>query len=168
MTATKGTKPDTRQRIDYSEAEQLLRQGKTQVEVAEHFGVSKSAVAVAVHRGRIKYDPVNRAERRAVPWVVRDEHQNKYLIRMLRAKRRADEGLGNAQPMDRMLKSFLASMEREDAVIHYNPELEEAFIRVRRRPGIDDHPLIRRDDLDDDGNPVSPTVSGFAADWTWD
>lgn len=155
MTATKiTTKGRGRQRVDYSEAEQLLRQGKTQAEVAEQFGVSQSAIAVGISRGRIKYEYVEQPKGRAMPWTVKEEHQQRYLARMLRAYHRREQGLTNAPPLERMLVTFLRSMAEADAVVHYDPELEEGFIRVKRRPGVDDHPLIRRDDLDDDGKPI--------------
>lgn len=154
MTSTKTTPKKGRQRIDYSEAEQLLRQGKTQEDVAETFGVSQSAVAVAISRGRIKFDYPTQAKGKAMPWTIREEHQQRYLARMLRAYHRREQGLTNAPPLERMLVTFLRSMEESDAVIHYDPELEEGFVRVKRRPGVDDHPLIRRDDLDDDGKPI--------------
>lgn len=150
-TTTKG-----KQRIDYSEAEQMLRAGKTQQEVAEHFGATQSAIGQAVRRGRIKLENPKHASGRAMPWRVSEEHHQKYLARMLRSYHRQEQGLPNAAPLQRMLDSFLKSMEEADAVVHYDPDLEEGFIRVKRRPGVDDHPLIRRDDLDDDGKPLRP------------
>lgn len=154
------TKAKGRQRIDYSEAEQLLRQGRTQEEVASRFGVTQSAVATAISRGRIKFVYEKSPHGRAMPWRVNAEHQQMYLARMLRAYHRRQQGLTNAPPLERMLDSFLRSMERDDAVVHYDPELDEGFIRVKRRPGVDDHPIIRRDDLDDAGNPVdNPTLA---------
>ena len=80
------------------------------------------------------------------------------VARMLRAAHRREQGLPNAPVLERMLVTFLRSMAESDAVVHYDPELEDGFVRVKRRPGVDDHPLIRRDDLDDDGRPVRRTA----------
>lgn len=154
MTATINKKPGGAQRIDYSEAERLLRQGITQREVGERFGVTQAAIADAIRRGRIKFEYVNQPKDRAMPWRVKPEHQQKYLARMLRAAHRQEQGLTNAPPIARMLKSFLESAERDDFVVTYEPDTEDGFFRVTRRPGVDDLPLVRRDDLKDDGTPV--------------
>lgn len=150
------TKTMTRgaQRIDYKVAEQMLRAGKTQLEVAERFGVTQGAVSRAIDRGAIKHEYDSYARGRAMPWRVSEEHQNKYLARMLRAYHRHEQGLTNAPPLARMLESFLRSAAEQDFVITYRADTEDGFFRVPRRPGIDDHPLIRRDDLDDKGRPV--------------
>ena len=132
----------------------MLRSGMTQLEVGNHFGVTQSAIADAIRRDRIKFDYANLTKERAMPWRVRPEHQNKYLARMLRAAHRRDQGLTNAPPIERMLDSFLRSVERDDFVITYDPDTEDGFFRVARRHGVDDQPLIRRDDLKDDGTPI--------------
>lgn len=132
----------------------MLRSGMTQQEVGDHFGVTQAAVADAIRRDRIKFTYENQPKDRAMPWRVRPEHQNKYLARMLRAAHRRDQGLTNAPPIERMLESFLTSAERDDFVITYDPDTEDGFFRVQRRPGVDDLPLIRRDDLKDDGTPA--------------
>lgn len=132
----------------------MLRSGATQGEVAEHFDVTQSAVAVAISRGNIAHEYREMSKTRAMPWRLLPEHQQKYLARMLRAAHRREQGLTNAPPLERMLVTFLRSMEEADAVITYRPELEDGFVRVKRRPGVDTHPLIRADDLDDNGKPV--------------
>ena len=143
------------QRIDYSEAEQLLRTGKTQVQVAEKFGVTQAAVAGAIRRGRIKvqYDRVD-SDKSGIPWSpIRPEHRQKYLARMLRAAARRDDGRGNAPVIDAQLDLFVKRMRELDAVVHYDPDTEEGFFRVPRREGIDKG-WVRDPHLDDDGNPV--------------
>lgn len=143
-----------KQRIDYATAERMLRDGATQGEVAEHFDVTQSAVAVAIRRGNINYENTANAKGRAMPWTLREEHQQKYLARMLRAHHRREQGLTNAPVLERMLESFLRTMSEADSVITYRQETEDGFLRIKRRPGVDDHPVIRRDDLDDNGQSV--------------
>jgi hypothetical protein len=141
-----------KQKIDYSEAEQMLRAGATQAAVAEHFAVSQAAVSNAISRGRIKAD-TDRTDDRAVPWSpIRREHREKYLVRMLRAAHRRDRGLVNAPVMEAQLNTFIASMERDGWVVDYDPDTEDGFIRVPRREGID-LGYVREPGLDGRGRP---------------
>jgi hypothetical protein len=142
------------QRIDYSEAEQLLRQGKTQQEVADHFGVTQGAIAGAIQRGRIKYDKPPRGSRpkeeRAVPWSpIRPEHRDKYLYRILRAAHKRELGEKNSPQWEIMLDAFLKQAEEQDFVVGYWPDTEDGFYRIARRPGIDEG-LIRNPEYGDD------------------
>src|SRR5690349_15009401 len=116
------------QKIDYSEAEQMLRAGKTQQEVAEKFGVTQAAVSANIKRGNIKVEYPNQTEGRAVPWhPIRPEHRDRYLIRMLRAKARRDQGLKSAAVLEAMLDKFLQSADEQGFVIHYDPDTEDGF-----------------------------------------
>src|SRR5690349_14587270 len=101
------------QKIDYKEAEQMLRAGKTQREVASRFGVTQGAVSNAIARGAISAD-TNRPAARAVPWhPIRPEHRDKYLVVMLRAAHRRRSGLKSAPVLEAMLDTFLARVEAE-------------------------------------------------------
>lgn len=125
------------QQIDYAEAGQMLRDGRTRKEVADRFGVTPAAIATAILRGNIEADPV-RAQTRAVPWSpIAPQHREKYLVRMLRAAHRRDAGLTNAPVMEAQLNTFMASMERDGWVVDYDPDSEDGFVRVPRREGID-------------------------------
>ncbi len=77
-----------------------------------------------------------------VPWHVREEHRWAYSVAMLRAeaRRRAGKEVPHAD-LER-LESFKKSLEEQSCVIHYDPSSKEGFIRVPRRPGIDND-LIR-------------------------
>ncbi|HLN78767.1 MAG TPA: hypothetical protein VK204_17110 [Nocardioidaceae bacterium] len=142
------------QKIDYSEATQMLRSGKTQREVADHFGVTQAAVSANIKRGNIKIEYPNQTEGRSVPWhPILPEHRDRYLIRMLRANHRREQGLANAPVLEAMLDKFLVAAEEQDFVVTYDPDTEEGFFRVPRRVGIDEG-LIRNPDLDDEGRPL--------------
>ncbi len=145
-----------RQRIDYAEAEQMLRSGATQQEVADHFGVTQPAVNRAIWRGRIKdisYDRAT-ADTTAIPWhPIRPAHRSRYLPRMLRAAARRARGEQNSPVIAAQLTNFLEQAEQLDFVVHYDPDTPEGFYRVPRRPGIDTG-LVRDPYVDDDGNPI--------------
>jgi hypothetical protein len=132
----------------------MLRNGMTQQQVADIFGVTQAAVSANVVRGNIKIDYRDRPEGPAMPWhPIRPEHRNRYLARMLRANHRRQQGLKSAPVLEAMLDKFLAAAKEQDFVVTYEPDTEEGFFRVARREGIDEG-LIRNPDLDDSGKPV--------------
>ena len=139
----------------------MLRAGKTQAEVAEKFGVTQGAVSNAITRGNIKAD-TGRTDRRAVPWhPIRKEHRDKYLVRMLRAWARREQGLKSAPVLEAMLDTFLRSMTEGGWVIDYQPDEypDEGFIRVDRREGVD-LGMVREPDLDNRGRKRRTPRSG--------
>ena len=124
------------QRIDYSEAEQLLRSGATQQEVALQFGVTPAAVSAAISRGRIKYDT---GYRRLLPWRMKAEHANLAIPRMLRLAVRISTGRDEGMPdyLRAQGEGFARKLDEMGAVIHYDPECPPFWFRVPRREGID-------------------------------
>src|SRR5512139_308063 len=157
MTTTGGVvTKQGRQRLDYSEAEQMLRAGKTQAEVAEHFGVKQPAVSLAIARGNISDIAYDRTatDESAIPWhPIRPEHRSRYLVRMLRAAARRDRGEASAPVIEAQLDKFLEQAEKMDFVVHYDPDTNEGWFRVERRPGVDKG-LIRDPYTDDNGLPI--------------
>ena len=145
MTTSK-TRGGKAQLLDYSEAEQMLRAGKTQAQVAAKFGVSQSAVSLAIKRGRIKFDT---GFERLLPWTMKAEHINLSVPRGLRLAMRVQRG--ETQDMPPYLRAqgegFIRTLEEMDAVIHYDPEVHPHWFRVPRRHGIDQG-LIREPKID--------------------
>ena len=145
MTTAK-TGGSKKQLLDYSEAEQMLRAGKTQAQVAEKFGVSQSAVSLAIKRGRIKYET---GFERLLPWNMKAEHINLSVPRGLRLAMRVQRG--ETQDMPAYLRAqgegFIRTLEELDAVIHYDPDVYPYWFRVPRRHGIDQG-LIREPNID--------------------
>ena len=147
MTTAK-TGGSKKQLLDYSEAEQMLRAGKTQAQVAEKFGVSQSAVSLAIKRGRIKFDT---GFERLLPWNMKAEHINLSVPRGLRLAMRVQRDDAEARAMPPYLRAqgegFIRTLEEMDAVIHYDPEVHPHWFRVPRRHGIDQG-LIREPNID--------------------
>ncbi|WP_438470804.1 hypothetical protein [Streptomyces asiaticus] len=73
-----------------------------------------------------------------IPWEVREEHRWKYAVMMLRvvARQRAGHELTETDKV--RLESWLAMLEEEDAVVHYDPDTEDGFFYVPRQEGDDD------------------------------
>ena len=133
--ATCATLVDMRQVINYSEAEQLLRAGVSQREVAERFGVTPSAISVAINRGLIKHDS---GRRHRLPWDVKSEHLRLSVPNRLRTMLREDDGLDIPLPAKLKADSFRRGLEASGTVIHYDPDRAPYFFRVPRRPGVDE------------------------------
>lgn len=72
-----------------------------------------------------------------IPWAIKEEHRWRNPVLMLRAVARQREGKTLDPNTERALKSWLRSMEENDAVVHYDPDTEDGFFYVPRRPEID-------------------------------
>jgi hypothetical protein len=124
----------------------MLRAGATQQQVAQKFGVSQSAVSLAIKRGRIKFDT---GFERLLPWQMKADHINLSVPRGLRLALRVQRG--DDQDMPPYLKAqgegFIRTLEEMDAVIHYDPDVYPHWFRVPRRHGID-RGLIREPSVD--------------------
>jgi hypothetical protein len=103
--------------------------------------VSVGSVASALSRAgltnRLRYEE-------HIPWdPVKIEHNKAYPLVMLRllAKKDANEPLTDDQ--ESRLKSWLARMDEEDAVVLYKYDSEDGFYYVRRKPS-DGDGYIRR------------------------
>lgn len=96
--------------------------------------ISRSTVSVALHRlgetRRIRYS-------RELPWKVKDEHARKYHAGMLRLQARLDRGQELGDSDLRRLTAWRNSLMRDDAVIHYEPNTDIGWWKIKRRPGID-------------------------------
>jgi hypothetical protein len=123
------------QRLDYKEAEKMLRAGATQQEVADRFGVRQAAVSLAISRGNIKHDT---GFERRLPWHMHREHVNLSIPRSLRLAMRVQAGEEDMpEYLRRQGEGFIRTLDEMDAVIHYEPEVSPYFFRVPRRHGID-------------------------------
>lgn len=72
-----------------------------------------------------------------IPWHIEPKHRWAYPVIMLRAEARRRAGKELKRDEARRLESWLARMERDDTVLHYDPDTEEGWFYVPRRPGID-------------------------------
>lgn len=77
-----------------------------------------------------------------IPWAVKPEHRHSHAVSMLRAEARRRAGKTLTPVMEDMLNVWLAGLERDGSVIHYDPDTAEGWWYVPRRVGIDND-LIR-------------------------
>ena len=128
------------QKLDDKEVEQLLRSGKSQMQVVRMYrkrgvDVTQSAISQAISTGRIKVD-TDRASG-GIPWLLKPEHRHRHAARMLRTQARLDAGLTIGQSLVTQVETWRAGLELEDTVVHYDADTEEGFWRVPRRTGVD-------------------------------
>jgi hypothetical protein len=118
----------------------MVDRGMTHQQIAdkvssdEGVAVSREAVSAALSRAgmtnRVRYED-------EIPWRVKVEHQGSYDLWMLRLAARVDRGLGVSKTEARRLQVWKDRLNRNGAVIHYEPESEEGFWPVHREAGID-------------------------------
>lgn len=131
--------------IPDSEVEQLLRQGKTDREIVEyleqnqHITVTRNAIAA--WRRRRGMDLKRNRYSELLPWRVKMEHTNLFVPKVLRTEARLRAGeevpplyLGYLERFkDRLAQAF----DGRGGVVHYDPDTEEGWWIVERRPGVD-------------------------------
>lgn len=81
--------------------------------------------------GQLVWDP------EVIPWKVEDEHSHKYEAIRLRQYARRKAGKSFYEKVPGELDAFVRGLEKDDAVVHYDPDTDDGFHIVPRRPGID-------------------------------
>jgi len=72
-----------------------------------------------------------------IPWAVKPEHRHRHALTMLRTANRVNQGLPVGESSARQYRSWIESLTAEDVVVHYEPDTEEGFFYVPRRPNLD-------------------------------
>lgn len=127
---------------DRLEMQKRLDSGKTQREIAEEFGVSRSAIGMAMARYNLKGKRTRGRYMDTMPWTVAEEHRHHWDARMLRLEGRRREGGALSDEELRWLQSWKDDLHERNCVIMYDARTREGFHSVPRREGDDD--LLRR------------------------
>ncbi len=77
-----------------------------------------------------------------IPWFVHEKHRWSYAVQMLRSEARRREGKELRDLEAQRLDAWLKGLERDQLVIHYDPDTEEGFFYVPREP--QDMDIIRQ------------------------
>lgn len=77
-----------------------------------------------------------------IPWHIQEEHRWAYPVAMLRAEARRRAGRKLTASDAERLAAWKERLAAQDAVLHYDPDTEEGWFYVARRPGVDND-LIR-------------------------
>lgn len=92
--------------------------------------VARSTISAALSRAGLTKEQLRYHDE--IPWVVRDEHLREYPVRLLRLLGRRRAGLSLNHEEDKRLSNWLAMLEKENAVVAYDPDSEEGFVYTDR------------------------------------
>ena len=124
---------------DEQEVIRWIDEGRTYAWMAqqylEKYGIEVAPTTFSNFRQRMGMEPRKVWNDELVPWYVEEHHRHTHPVMMLRAeaRRRAGKPIADASRLD----SWLASRKQEDTVVHYDPDTEQGFFYVLRRPGVD-------------------------------
>ena len=113
------------------------RQGLSQQEMAERIrettGVEISRATIA--GAMVRYGLADEKPRYSIeiPWRVKMEHISAYPARMLRLLGKRDSGVELNPQEERKLNSWLAQLDRENAVVAYDPDSAQGFFYIERQ-----------------------------------
>lgn len=122
--------------VDEGEVKKWFAEGKSYPWMVEKY-MSKYGIEIGesafgnfrrahgLHRRNVRNDDL-------IPWLVKPEHRHRWPLTMLRllARRRANEPLSVKRNHD--LDVWLAGLERDNIVVHYDPDTAEGFHYVTR------------------------------------
>ncbi len=93
--------------------------------------------AIGNWRSRLGLARRQQRDMNLIPWAVLPNHRYRHALAMLRAegRQRAGEPLSDIQT--ERLARWREFMKDEDCVVHYDPDTEDGFFYVARRPGVD-------------------------------
>lgn len=77
-----------------------------------------------------------------IPWAIDVKHRYDYPVLMLRKEARRRAGFPMTAEQEHEIDAWLAGMEANNAVLHYDPDTEQGWFYVPREPG--DTDIIRR------------------------
>lgn len=123
-----------------------IKEGRTyKWMVEEHERLYGIRVATSTFSNlRVRYGLPRRINRDdgLIPWKVKPEHRWNYQLQLLRAEARARAGLPLKPHDAERLPGWHRTLERENVVIHYDPDLPDGFVYVPREKT--DTDIIRR------------------------
>lgn len=106
--------------------------------------VSRSAIAMAMHRHGVEAARPRPRYEDTLPWHVLDEHKYNAQARLLRLEGRRRQGRALNSKELQWLTTWRRELEAHNAVVMYDPRTEEGFHWVTRQESDDD--VIRRPD----------------------
>lgn len=141
-------------KIEYEhELVRLLEEGKSPSEISRWYletkklDIAPGTISVFKHRRGVGHAHHER-NRDLIPWVLLPQHRPRYPAKMLRLEARRRAGKELTPENQTRLDAWLEQRQMTDTVVHYDPETDQGFWYVARRPGVDDD-LIRVWDAND-------------------
>lgn len=123
------------------EATRWIKEGKTYgwiiEEIERKYGVRIGHATLSDLRRRKGIPRRSIRSDDLIPWAVLPEHRHRFAVQMLRALGRRRAGMSNSPKIESKLNAWLRSLEEQGAVVHYDPDTEQGWWYVPRRPDID-------------------------------
>ena len=124
---------------DLNEARRWLQEGKTYAWIVEEYkrkyNIETALSTWSMLRRREGIPRRIVRDEELMPWAVKKEHRYSNPAAMLRAEARRRAGQPLSPKIEKALDSWLATLQHENAVVHYDPE--RGWLYVPRREGID-------------------------------
>jgi|SRR5690606_26281058 len=124
-----------------SEAIRWIEEGKPYGEIIElyrkKYNIETSQSMWATFRRRRGLDTRLVRDDELIPWVVKREHRWRFAPTMLRAEARLRAGKSISDDDRVKLEAFKERLVSDDRVVHYDPDTEQGWFYVPRRPGVD-------------------------------
>ncbi|MFY1688191.1 hypothetical protein [Plantactinospora sp. WMMB782] len=118
----------------------MLRAGETYESIVDwlkkNHGVSVRQHTISEFRKAQRLPARRGTHADLIPWTVRKEHQHLYVPQMLRALGQKRAGKALSEGVAGKLERWLPRVQG-DAVVHYDPDTDQGWFYVPRRPGID-------------------------------
>ncbi|WP_326554685.1 hypothetical protein [Micromonospora sp. NBC_01813] len=117
------------------------QEGKTYSWIIEEYqrkyGIEIGAGTISNWRSQLGLEKRAVRDSTLIPWAVKPEHRFDHILHMLRTEARRRGGHPIPPARLKKLNGFLANLEAQDAVVHYDPDTEQGWWLVHRRPEVD-------------------------------
>lgn len=148
---------------DEQEVFRWFEEGKTYQQMVdiylEKYNIETTITMWANFRRRKGLDRRYAYDEQLIPWAMKLEHRHSYPILMLRKEARRRAGLKLPEGVDREVDAWIAGMDVNGTVLHYDPDTEQGWFYVPRRDGTDKD-LIREPERRTGKSHVRKTTPG--------
>lgn len=127
--------------VDEREVTRWIEAGRTYRWMAEKYlekyDLEVTPTMFSNFRSRRGLDPRIVRDDELIPWEVKPEHRYAWAVSMLRVEARQRAGKEVTPNEAEHLAGWKRTLEREQAVVHYDPDTEQGLFLVPPRPDID-------------------------------
>lgn len=127
--------------VNQQEVIRWIEEGRTYKWMAEQYmdkyHLEVSPTMFSTFRARAGLPSRIRVDTSLTPWELRPEHRSMYPASMLRYEARLRAGDKLDPKWARWLENWKEGLERDNLVVHYDPDTEQGFWLVPRREGVD-------------------------------
>lgn len=135
--------------VDRQEVIRWFEEGRTYAWMSEQYlekyNIEMSLSAWGNFRRREGLDRRHNRDDDLIPWAVKLEHRQGWAVQMLRAEARRRARMEITPEREHEVDTWIAGLHENNTVVHYDPDTDQGWFYVPRRPDIDTD-LIRKPD----------------------